>query len=270
MLEIDGDAVAHHGLDLSDPPIGLPGMADTHAWLDGGDHGSGAKMVEVTQRITSAPMTQGMSRPMPTEAPLPEARLARLVGLRMCHDLGGVAGTVGNALELLGGAGGEAAEIAMEAATVLRRRVLLWRAVLGGQGEASLETLLGLLAGQLSGGRATAEVAGLDSAWLVEEEVVPVLLAAMLVAGEALPRGGVIRLSGRPGQDLVIMPEGMRAAWPSALLRAVAGGSAAAEPTSREVLSLWLTAMAASTGIRLDLALPPGEGIGPLVLTLPR
>ena len=214
-------------------------------------------------------MTQGMPRPMPSETPLSEGRLARLLGLRLCHDLGGVAGTVGNALELLGGAGGEAAEIAIEAAAVLRRRLLLWRAVLGGQGEATLGTLFGLLEGQVGGGRATAEAPGLDPAWMVPEDLVPVLLAAVLTAGEALPRGGVVRLAGDPGRELVVLPEGPRATWPPALVRIVAGAPLAAEPTGREVMPLWLGAAAATAGVRLSLAMPPGEGAGPLVLGLP-
>ncbi|MBR0680548.1 hypothetical protein GXW74_08620 [Roseomonas eburnea] len=206
---------------------------------------------------------------MPSDSPLSELRLARLVGLRMCHDLGGVAGTVGNALELLGGAGGEAADIALEAATVLRRRLLLWRALLGGQGEATLGTLLGLLEGQLAGGRAAADAQALDHGWMVTEETVPVLLAAMLVGGEALPRGGMVRLAGDWTREVVVLPDGPRAAWPAALVRAVAGAPPAGEPTGREVLPLWLAAAARPAGVRLGLALPPGEGAGPLVLTLP-
>lgn len=206
---------------------------------------------------------------MPSESPLSEFRLARLVGLRLCHDLGGVAGTVGNALELLGGAGGEAAEIALEAATVLRRRLLLWRALLGGQGEATLGTLLGLLDGQLAGGRATADAQGLDPGWMVSEEVVPVLLTAMLAGGEALPRGGTVRLAGDLAREVVVLPEGPRVVWSPALVRAVAGAPPAGEPTGREAIPLWLAAAAGPAGVRLGLALPPGEGAGPLVLTLP-
>ncbi|MBR0673024.1 histidine phosphotransferase family protein [Neoroseomonas soli] len=207
---------------------------------------------------------------MPPESPLSEFRLARLVGLRLCHDLGGVAGTVGNALELLGGAGGEAAEIAIEAAAVLRRRLLLWRALLGGQGDATLGSLLDLLDGQVAGGRATTDAAGLDAGWLVPEDLVPVLLAAVLAAGEALLRGGVVRLAGEPEREIVVLPEGPRVAWSPALLRVVAGAPLATEPTGREVMPLWLGATATAAGVRLGLAMPAGEGVGPLVLGLPR
>lgn len=270
MLEIDRDAVTDHGLDLADAPVGPRRVADAHAWFDGGVHVSRAKMMEVSQRIPSPVMTQGMPDPMPSATPPSEFRLARLVGLRLCHDLGGIAGTVGNALELLGGAGGEAADIALEAAGVLRRRLLLWRALLGGQGEATLGTLLGLLEGQVAGGRARAEAAGIDPGWMVPEETVPVLLAAILAGGEALPRGGVVRLAGDPSRgELVVLPEGPRVAWPVALVRAVAGAPPAGEPSGRDVMALWLAAAAQAAGARIGLAMPPGEGAGPLVLGLP-
>jgi histidine phosphotransferase ChpT len=205
---------------------------------------------------------------MPSVPPLSDLRLARLIGLRLCHDISGVAGTVGNALELLDGAGSEAAVLAVDAAAVLRRRLLLWRALLGGQGEAALGTVLGLAAGEIAGGRASADAAALDAGIMVAEEVVPVLLTAVLLAGEALPRGGVVRLVGDPHRELAVLPEGPRAAWPPALLRAVAGAPLPIEPTGREVLSLWLAATAAAGSVSLSLAMPPGEGCGPLLLSI--
>jgi histidine phosphotransferase ChpT len=205
---------------------------------------------------------------MPSVPPLSDLRLARLVGLRLCHDISGVAGTVGNALDLLEGVGAEAAGLAQDAAGVLRRRLLLWRALLGGQGAAPLGTVLGLARGEIAGGRASADAGTLDVTAPVAEEVVPVLLTALLLAGEALPRGGVVRVLGDPAREVAILPDGLRAAWPPALLRAVAGAPLAAEPTGREVLSLWLAATAAAGGVRLSLAMPPGEGCAPLLLTL--
>ena len=50
MLEIDGNAIARHGLHLSDTPIGPRRKAHAHAWFDDGvsrDDGcrsTGAKM----------------------------------------------------------------------------------------------------------------------------------------------------------------------------------------------------------------------------------
>jgi histidine phosphotransferase ChpT len=207
---------------------------------------------------------------MPSGTPQPELRLARLVGLRLCHDLSGVVGTIGNALEMMAGVGEEAAALAVESAGVLRQRLLLWRAVLGGQGEATLGTLLALLEGQLAGGRASADAAALDPGTMVAEPMVPVILSAMLVAGEALPRGGVVRLAGDPAGEMAVLPDGPRAAWPAPLIRAVAGAEPLEEPTGRDVMALWLAATAAAGGMRLGLALPPGAGAGPLLITAAR
>ncbi len=271
MLEIDGDAIAHYGLHLSDSPIGPRRVADAHAWFDEIGHGPGArKVVEAPQGIPSALMTQGMPVPTPVEGPAQEPQLARLVGLRLCHDLGGVVGTVGNALEMMDAVGSEAGALALEAATILRRRLLLWRALLGGQGEATLGALLDLVDGQLAGGRATADAATLDAGMQVAEPMVPVVLTALVLGGEALPRGGVVRLAGDPARELVLLPEGPRAAWPAPLLRVIAGRRPAEEPAGRDVMALWLGAVAAPAGVRLSLAMGAGDSAGPLLLTVAR
>lgn len=200
-----------------------------------------------------------------TRPPTADLDLARMVGLRLCHDLGGVVGTIGNALDMMGGVGGEAASLAQDAAEVLRRRLVLWRALLGGQGEATLGEVLGLLEGQLAGGRAEAETATLDPALRLSEEMVPVLLAALLMGGEALPRGGRVHLVGDPRRELAILPEGQRAAWPPSLIRALAG-EMPADAMGREVTVVWLCHAAAAAGVRLSVAMPPGQEAGPLLL----
>lgn len=270
MLEIDGDSIADDGLDLADAPIGLRGMTDPHAWFDGGGHGPGANAVSTPQRIPSGAMTQGMPRAMPSETLPADLHLTRLVGLRLCHDLGGVVGTIGNALDMMEGAGSEAAALARDAAEVLRRRLVLWRALLGGQGEATLGATLALLEGQLAGGRARADASALDPSVPVAGEMVPVLLAAMLLGGDALPRGGQVRLGGDPQREFAIWPDGLRAAWPASLVRALAGGPLPEDPIGRDVMVVWLCTVAAAGGMRLTLALPPGETAGPLLLALPR
>ena len=42
-----------------------------------------------------------------TLPPTANIDLARMVGLRLCHDLGGVVGTIGNALDMISEVGGE-------------------------------------------------------------------------------------------------------------------------------------------------------------------
>ncbi|MBW6401173.1 hypothetical protein KPL78_25165 [Roseomonas sp. HJA6] len=202
-----------------------------------------------------------------TVPPAADLTLARLVGLRLCHDLGGVVGTIANALDMMEGVGGEAATLAQDAADVLRRRLILWRALLGGQGEATLGSTLALLDGQLSGGRASADTGGLDPALVLAEDMIPVVLAAMLLGGESLPRGGRVCLAGEPGREFAVWPDGQRAAWPPGLVRAIAG-EMPPDPMGREVMVVWLCTVAAAAGVRLSLAVPPGQAAGPLMLTM--
>lgn len=199
--------------------------------------------------------------------PTADLTLARLVGLRLCHDLGGVVGTVANALDMMEGVGGEAANLAQEAADVLRRRLILWRALLGGQGEATLGSTVALLDGQLAGGRALADTGGLDPALMLSEDLIPVILAAMLLGGESLPRGGRVCLAGDAGREFAVWPDGQRAGWPPSLTRAIAG-ELPSDAMGREVMVVWLCTAAAAAGVRLSLAMPPGQTAGPLMLTV--
>jgi histidine phosphotransferase ChpT len=196
-------------------------------------------------------------------------RLTRLIGLRLCHDLGGLAGTIGNALEMLNDAGAEAADLAGEAADMLRRRLLLWRSVLGSGEARTLGAVLGLLKGQIAGGRAHLEIDDLPEESALSETMVPLLLSGLLVAGEALPRGGVVRLSGDLHREIMILPIGAAAAWSPVVVRHAAGAALPAEISSRDALAMWLSISAGAAGVSLSLALPPGQAAAALIMTMP-
>jgi histidine phosphotransferase ChpT len=196
-------------------------------------------------------------------------RLTRLIGLRLCHDLGGLAGTIGNALEMLNDAGAEAADLAGEAADMLRRRLLLWRSVLGSGEARTLGAVLGLLKGQIAGGRAHLEIGDLPEETALSEAMVPLLLSGLLVAGEALPRGGVVRLSGDLQREIMILPIGAAAAWSPVVVRHAAGAALPAEISSRDALGLWLCISAGAAGVSLSLALPPSQAAAALIMTMP-
>lgn len=196
-------------------------------------------------------------------------RLTRLIGLRLCHDLGGLAGTIGNALEMLNDAGAEAADLAGEAADMLRRRLLLWRSVLGSGEARTLGAVLSLLKGQIAGGRAHLEIGDLPEDTALSETMVPLLLSGLLVAGEALPRGGVVRLSGDLQREIMILPIGAAAAWSPVVVRHAAGAALPAEISSRDALAMWLCISAGAAGVTLSLALPPGQAAAALIMTMP-
>jgi histidine phosphotransferase ChpT len=196
-------------------------------------------------------------------------RLTRLIGLRLCHDLGGLAGTIGNALEMLNDAGAEAADLAGEAADMLRRRLLLWRSVLGSGEARTLGAVLSLLKGQIAAGRAHLEIGDLPEETALSETMVPLLLSGLLVAGEALPRGGVVRLAGDLQREIMILPIGAAATWSPVVVRHAAGAALPAEISSRDALAMWLCISAGAAGVTLSLALPPGQAAAALIMTMP-
>ncbi len=190
--------------------------------------------------------------------------IARLLCARLCHDLGGVTGALTGAVELLESAGEEAAEVARDSAYALQRRLLMWRALASGETISRLGEVLALVEGQLAGGRAALDAASLPMEAELPEGAGPVLLAGLLVAGEALPRGGTVRLLGSEGM-LAVVPQGRNAAWPTALTAVLsAAGYVASGP--REILPVFLAMAAREAGLRVSLALGPGEGPPPLVI----
>jgi histidine phosphotransferase ChpT len=214
-------------------------------------------------------MTQVTPEPDSAEGADLHLRLTRLIGLRLCHDLGGLAGTIGNALEMLNDAGSEAADLAGDAADMLRRRLLLWRSVLGSGEARTLGAVLGLLKGQIAGGRAHLEIGDLPEETPLSETMAPLLLSGLLVAGEALPRGGVVRLSGDLQREIMIFPTGAAAAWSPVVVRHAADSALPAEISSRDALAMWLCISADAAGVSLSLALPPGQAAAALIMTLP-
>ena len=214
-------------------------------------------------------MTQVIPGSEPDASSDLQLRLTRLIGLRLCHDLGGLAGTIGNALEMLGDAGAEASDLAQDAADMLRRRLLLWRALLGGSEARTLGSVLGLLKGQVAGGRAHLDIGDLPEAAPLSETLVPVLLTGPLLGGAALPRGGTVRIGGDLAREIAILPIGAGANWNPLLVRDLAGAPLPRDITSRDALALWFCMSARAAELRLSLALTAGNGPAPLLISLP-
>jgi histidine phosphotransferase ChpT len=204
--------------------------------------------------------------------PTTDLRLAQLVCARMCHDLGGPVGTVDGALGLLPSDEEEALSVAREAAEVLRRRLRLYRAAWGaGLGDLGIGEVLDLTEGLLSGGRARVSAEGIEPGHVLPEALAQVLLNALILAGEALPRGGVVRLGAAPDGGFVLLPQGQGAAWPAGLAAAIAAGGLdpSAQVTARGVVAPLLAGLARDAGIRVVLAMGAGPGPAPLSLLPP-
>jgi histidine phosphotransferase ChpT len=174
----------------------------------------------------------------------PGLTLAQDLCARLCHDLVGPLGTMAGALDLLDD-DPEAAALAREAAASLRARLQLWRAACGaGTGPMTPAEMAAMLEGVLGNGRAVADVSALPAGQAFEPEVAQLLLVATLLGGEALPRGGVVRLVAEGG-GVAVLPEGRVVAWPAALGEALAGGGAEGP---RAVLAPILVRLAQAAG----------------------
>lgn len=189
--------------------------------------------------------------------------LAQDACARLCHDLGGAVGTIAGALDFAAD-DPEALGLAQEAAGVLRRRLLLWRAALGGAGEMSAGEAAELIGdGLLAGSRSRIEVPPEVAGVALDGQAAQLLLLALAVGAEALPRGGTLRLAGL-ADGFAIIPDGPNASWPAALPAAQRG-----EPVSgpRAVLSNYLAALLAGSPWEASLAFGPPGAPAPLLLT---
>jgi histidine phosphotransferase ChpT len=143
-------------------------------------------------------------------------RLVELICARLCHDLGGLIGTVGNALDMLAedAEGNEVLAFASSANKALAQRLRLMRTAWGPElAPLPLPALVALAAPPLAARRI-----GLDTRALPEDDLWPgpvarVVLNLILLAGDCLPKGGTIVLMGQPS-DVLLRIDGPGAAWP--------------------------------------------------------
>lgn len=184
-------------------------------------------------------------------------RLAELACARVCHDVGGLLGTLAGALEMLGEEIGpsETAELATDAAREMSQRLRLLRAAWGGGCDDADQSRLAELAVGLPGSRRVrADLAGLGDA-VLPGPVARVALCMLLAGAEALPGGGTVRLSGGPRRLLAAL-EGPRKAW-SPALQDWASGTAAVPDSPRDLAAPMLALAAEAAAMRL--AAPSGN-----------
>ncbi|MGB0497011.1 MAG: histidine phosphotransferase family protein [Rubricella sp.] len=121
--------------------------------------------------------------------------LATLITSRICHDLIGPVGAIGNGLELIEAIGGAPTEEDMnligQSASLARARIGLFRLVFGrGAAEAATgEGFAALMTAALSRPRVTVEIAPPDT---LGPEGARRAALALLCADKALPRGGTL------------------------------------------------------------------------------
>ena len=200
-----------------------------------------------------------------------DAQLARTLAARLCHDLGGAAGTLAGTLELVGEGDAEMLDLARDTATVLRQRLRLFAAAWGGAAaDTDAAGLAQLLAAAPAAPRVGFRLDHLAPGAALPARLVPLALNAALLGAEALPRGGTVTLTGSPAKGLMVCLDGRDAAWPAGLLALLGGAppGVVLREGPRRVLAPLLLALAADTGWVLSLAQETGAGTGapPLLL----
>ncbi len=193
-------------------------------------------------------------------------RLSELVALRLCHDFGGLLGTLTGALELCADAAGPSSELATatEAASELTARLQLLREAWAGDGSGlDLRGLQALARGLPGAHRVRLDVSALPPDAAFPPSMARLLLNVLLLSAESLPRGGTVGLAAAGGQDVLVTISGPRAGWPPGLAASLtdqAAASAWAALTGPRTLMAPLVALLASQlGIRLSILLPTGR-----------
>lgn len=192
--------------------------------------------------------------------------LAELVCARLTHDLSGPLATITAAVELLAlddpEGRKEAMALAGEATAQLAARLRYLRAAWGaGSQDLSVAGIAAMAEGVLGGGRASLDVSRVAAPDQALGPLGRVLMNALLVAGEALPRGGTIVCAGDPATQLVIHPAGEGAAWPAGLAGLVAREDPLAAATAggpRGVAAPMMMALARREGVAVSLLMGAG------------
>lgn len=182
-------------------------------------------------------------------------RLSELACARVCHDLGGLAGTLSGTLELAQEEGGEALMLAREAADALARRLKLLRAALGPASDSLGASAIAELARGLDE-RVRVDASGLGAKVLAPEQA-RLALAMLMLGAETLPAGGALRLSADAQGALSVSAAGPRAAWPSGTAQGLAGKHPAG---SRDLLAPLGALLARAAGMDLAaMGAPAGD-----------
>jgi histidine phosphotransferase ChpT len=199
-------------------------------------------------------------------------RLVELVCARLCHDLGGLTGTVGNAVDMLAedaDRDNEVLAFAATAAKALNQRLRLMRAAWGPEADPiALSELTDLVTPSLAARRIGLDTRVLEARCVFPAPAGRVALNLILLACDCMPRGGTIVLMGVPG-DLLIRIDGPGAGWPEGLTACLHDeGSALAALTSARSVQMPLTVLLALIGnFRLSPVLGTASGIEALRLS---
>jgi histidine phosphotransferase ChpT len=198
-----------------------------------------------------------------------QLRLAEAICARLCHDLSGPLGTVLGALEMVAEepeSSPDALPLASEAALSLGHRLRLLRAAWAGDCGPMAPADLSQLAAGLPP-RVRIDLQGLHPSPF-DPAGSRVLANLLLLGTEALPRGGLVSLSGAPGSDVALTVDGPSAAWPTILPNALADPYSVSLDSPRALQAPLTVILARTAGFGLFLEDPPGSTPGLATLRL--
>jgi len=146
-------------------------------------------------------------------------RLAELLTSRLCHDISGPVGTLMGALGMARenpGSAGEALDLAGDVAVSLGRRVHLVRAAWGAAvSTVSVVAVAGMCEGLPQAGRVKVSFEDLRPGGALCPEMTRLLLNVLILAGESMPRGGIVIVAGDISGAITVRLVGVGAAWPA-------------------------------------------------------
>jgi histidine phosphotransferase ChpT len=180
-------------------------------------------------------------------------RLAAHLVSRLCHDLSGPLHGLSAALAE-GGEDAEALALAQEAAAVLRVRLALLRAAWGAPAALEAGGLQRLAEGLPQAHRLRLELIGPVATAALRPQTARLLLNALLLGAECLPRGGTLVLEGDPRRQVTLAIDGPDAAWPAGLEAVLTAPSAAAAIGTRRMQAALLALFAAGAGASARLS----------------
>ncbi|MDA8049687.1 MAG: histidine phosphotransferase family protein [Rhodospirillales bacterium] len=201
-------------------------------------------------------------------------RLAEFLCARLCHDIAGSLGALMGSLELAReqpaaaeGTAEEAIALANDTGRALVSRLRLLRAAWAGTGTPLDLPSLADLAQGLSRRQVALDISALPPETVFPPAIGRVVLNLVLLAAEALPAGGTIRLDRVEG-ELLVGVTGPRSAWPAGLGAALAGKAKIEGP--RELQAPLTVLLARAAGLALSILMPAGpsepSGAPPLLL----
>lgn len=201
---------------------------------------------------------------MPVPGDTPDVSLPRLLAARLTHDL---AGPIGTMMAAAGTAPGAARsdELLADAIDTMRLRTRLYAAAFGLPDELAWADMDELLAGVPGAHRIAFHIRPADGAPPPASGLGQLLLAALMLGAEALPRGGSVTLMSAPDAPFMVLPDGPGARWPHGFVDVLAGGSPEAARTPRGVLAAWVPVLAQALHCRLSLGMGAG-GVAPLLV----